>query len=66
MEIEPDADTRTTLTPEEVALDETLLWLCSIASPIGDEKDLCDRVAERLPRRIAAGTGRLTCALGKS
>lgn len=29
-------------------LDETLLWLCSIASPIGDEKQLCDAVQARL------------------
>jgi len=37
-------------TPVAVALDETLLWLCSIASPIGEEKALCDAVAERLSR----------------
>jgi succinyl-diaminopimelate desuccinylase len=30
------------------ALDETLLWLCSIASPIGEEKEICDAVEERL------------------
>ncbi len=29
-------------------LDETLLWLCSIASPIGEEKQLCDAVQARL------------------
>jgi succinyl-diaminopimelate desuccinylase len=29
-------------------LAETLLWLCSIASPIGEEKHLCDEVADRL------------------
>ncbi len=32
------------------SLHETLLWLCSIASPIGEEKLLCDAVAERLAR----------------
>jgi succinyl-diaminopimelate desuccinylase len=29
-------------------IDETLLWLCSVNSPIGDEKALCDAVAARL------------------
>jgi succinyl-diaminopimelate desuccinylase len=29
-------------------LDETLLWLCSIASPIGEEAALCDAVCDRL------------------
>ncbi len=29
-------------------LDETLLWLCSVASPIGEERALCDAVAARL------------------
>jgi succinyl-diaminopimelate desuccinylase len=29
-------------------LDETLLWLCSIDSPIGDEAALCDAVAARV------------------
>lgn len=29
-------------------LDETLLWLCSVASPIGEEKALCDAVQARL------------------
>jgi succinyl-diaminopimelate desuccinylase len=32
----------------ERRLDETLLWLCSIASPIGEERALCDAVAARL------------------
>lgn len=37
-------------TPAAVALEETLLWLCSVASPIGEEKALCDAVSERLGR----------------
>ncbi len=32
-------------------LDETLLWLCSIASPIGEERALCDAVEKRLAAR---------------
>lgn len=35
-------------TPAAVALEETLLWLCSIASPIGEEKEICDAVAQRM------------------
>jgi succinyl-diaminopimelate desuccinylase len=31
-------------------LAETLLWLCRIASPIGEERALCDAVAARLER----------------
>lgn len=38
-----------------VALDETLLWLCAIPSPIGEEAQLCDAVAERLGRQKLAG-----------
>jgi succinyl-diaminopimelate desuccinylase len=37
-------------TPTSLALAETLLWLCSIASPIGEEKAICDAVMERLAR----------------
>ena len=32
------------------ALDETLLWLCAIASPIGEERALCDAVAARMTK----------------
>jgi succinyl-diaminopimelate desuccinylase len=31
-------------------LNETLLWLCSIPSPIGEEKKLCDAVQARLKK----------------
>ncbi len=34
-------------------IDETLLWLCSIASPIGEEGAICDAVEARLAK-IAA------------
>ena len=30
------------------ALDETLLWLCAIDSPIGEERALCDAVLARM------------------
>ncbi len=36
-------------TPKKL-LDETLLWLCAIASPIGEEKALCDAIEERVNR----------------
>jgi succinyl-diaminopimelate desuccinylase len=36
-------------------LTETLLWLCRIASPIGEEKELCDAVSERVARLPLAG-----------
>ena len=36
-------------------LAETLLWLCRIPSPIGEEKDLCDAVADRVGRVPLAG-----------
>jgi succinyl-diaminopimelate desuccinylase len=37
------------------ALEETLLWLCEIPSPIGEERELCDAVADRLARQTLAG-----------
>ena len=38
-----------------MSLAETLLWLCKIPSPIGEERALCDRVSERLNQvRLAA------------
>src|SRR5205085_712914 len=42
--------TVTTRTPTAIALEETLLWLCSVPSPIGEEKELCTAVADRLSR----------------
>ena len=50
-----DLQTIQARTPTAVALEETLLWLCSIPSPIGDEKILCDQVVERLSRLPLAG-----------
>lgn len=44
------ADTASTRAPLMISLAETLLWLCSIPSPIGEEKALCDAVLARLAR----------------
>ena len=41
--------------PIAIGLEETLLWLCSVDSPIGEEKALCDAVEARLARRELAG-----------
>ncbi len=38
------------MTPMDAGLTETLLWLCKIPSPIGEEAALCTAVAERLGR----------------
>jgi len=35
-------------------LDETLLWLCTIPSPIGEEKALCDAIEARLGKQPLA------------
>ena len=32
------------------SIDQTLLWLCAVASPIGEERALCDAVQARLER----------------
>jgi succinyl-diaminopimelate desuccinylase len=47
--------TTATRTATAVALEETLLWLCAIPSPIGEERALCDAVAGRLARQPTAG-----------
>ena len=43
-------ETLDTRSPTSIAVEETLLWLCSIASPIGEEHALCDAVQDRLAR----------------
>ena len=43
-------DTLSTRSPAAVALEETLLWLCTILSPIGEEAAICAAVAERVGR----------------
>lgn len=48
----PETSTYETRSPAAVALDETLLWLCSIPSPIGEEAEICSAVTDRL-RRLA-------------
>lgn len=47
--------TLTVRTPTAIALEETLLWLCAVPSPIGEEQELCDAVSERLGRLPLAG-----------
>src|SRR5580658_7104801 len=37
-------------------LDETLLWLCAIPSPTGEEKRICDEVEARLRKLSGMGT----------
>jgi succinyl-diaminopimelate desuccinylase len=37
-------------------LDETLLWLCAIPSPTGEEKLICDEVEARLGKLSCVGT----------
>lgn len=37
---------------------ETLLWLCNIPSPIGEEREICDAVATRLARSSSFPTRR--------
>lgn len=36
-------------------LDETLLWLCEIASPIGEERAICDAVEARMRKLPSVG-----------
>src|SRR5689334_15571404 len=39
----------------DITLNETLLWLCKIPSPIGEEAELCTAVADRLGKVPLAG-----------
>src|SRR5689334_433559 len=39
----------------DVSLDDTLLWLCKIPSPIGEEEALCTAVADRVAKVPLAG-----------
>jgi succinyl-diaminopimelate desuccinylase len=50
--------TRDTLLSARIAqqLDETLLWLCAIPSPTGEEKRLCDAIEARLRKVGSLGT----------
>jgi succinyl-diaminopimelate desuccinylase len=40
----------------ESRIDETLLWLCAIPSPIGEERALCDAVEQRIAKLALAAT----------
>lgn len=50
-----ESQARATRPPTAATLEETLLWLCAIASPIGEEEELCTRVSDRLARLELAG-----------
>src|SRR5262245_19910538 len=54
----------TVRTPAATSLDETTLWLCTIPSPIGEERTICDAVEERLSRlRLPSPIRRYGCSL---